>query len=76
MPEPKPETPAEPATQGGAPATPPPVLPGWVRPALEFGPLITFFVVQRTTERLDGLYLGDHRLDDRHGHCGASLKGI
>ena len=31
-------------------------LPAWVRPAIEFGPLITFFIVQRTTERLDGLY--------------------
>ncbi len=32
------------------------VLPTWLRPLLEFGPLIQFFVVQRTTERMDGLY--------------------
>ncbi len=34
----------------------PKTLPTWARPVLEFGPLILFFVVQRTTERLDGLY--------------------
>lgn len=37
-------------------ASPARTLPPWVRPAIEFGPLITFFIVQRTTERLDGLY--------------------
>jgi len=37
-------------------ADPQRVLPKWVRPAIEFGPLLTFFVVQRSTERLGGLY--------------------
>ncbi|MFT5197539.1 MAG: intracellular septation protein [Planctomycetota bacterium] len=33
-------------------------LPGWVRPALEFGPILIFFVVQRATrdQHLGGLY--------------------
>ncbi len=42
----------EPAKSGG--------LPSWVRPALEFGPILVFFVVQRATRHMDedlgGLY--------------------
>ena len=56
--ETSPTQPARPtaSTPAGQPSSDPDGLPTWVRPAIEFGPLITFFIVQRTTERLDGLY--------------------